>query len=188
MEETTKKISDIKTQLRLFMNGMMAQNLRERGLKYHLIFGIELPRLKEIAADYAPDHDLAQALWKEDIRECRILAGLLQPTESFFPEIADIWLTQMHDTEIIDFTCLNLFRRLSYASEKAFEWMASDDVLTQYAGFRLMCHLLSQPDAQLNERSRDEFVDQANAAIASGNGLLKPVAVAAMEKLDEKSC
>lgn len=187
MEETTKIISDIKARLRLYMNGVMAQSLRERGLKYRLIFGIELPRLKEIAARYVPDHDLAQALWKEEIRECRILAGLLQPVDTFFPEIADIWLAQMHDTEIIDFTCMNLFRRLPYASEKAFEWMASDEVLTEYAGFRLMCHLLSRPDAQLNERSRDEFIDQANAVIASDNGLLRQVALSALERLTEKN-
>lgn len=180
-------IHDIKAQLRLYMNGVLAQSLRERGLKYRIIFGIELPRLKEIAAGFKPDHDVAQALWKEEIRECRILAGLLQPVETFFPEIADIWLKQMHDTEIIDFTCMNLFRRLPWASEKAFEWMASDEVLTQYAGFRLMCHLLSQPDAQLNPRSHDEFVDQANAAIGSDNLLLRQVATAALERLEENN-
>lgn len=169
------------------MNGVMAQSLRERGLQYRLIFGIELPRLKEIAATITPDHNLAQALWKEEIRECRILAGLLQPVETFFPEIADIWLTQMHDTEIIDFTCMNLFRRLPYASEKAFQWMAAEEVLTQYAGFRLICHLLARPGAQLNERSRDELMDQAEAALASDSGLLREVAKAALERLEEKS-
>ena len=83
-------LSSIKSELRLYMNGVLAQSLRERGLRYRLIFGVELPRLKEIAARYEPDHDLAQALWKEDIRECRILAGYLQPVDSFLPEIADI--------------------------------------------------------------------------------------------------
>lgn len=192
MDETTVStdvrplVQALKAELRLYMNGVMAQSLRERGLKYRLIFGVELPRLKEIAAGYPKSHDLAQSLWKEDIRECRILAGYLQPVDTFYPEIADIWLEQMHDTELVDYTCMNLFRHLPYASEKAFQWMAAEPVLTQYCGFRLMCHLLSRPGAELNPRSRDEFIDQAQAAMASENVALQQVAQAALERLDEK--
>lgn len=192
MDETTVStdvrplVQAIKAELRLYMNGVMAQSLRERGLKYRLIFGVELPRLKEIAAGYPKSHDLAQSLWKEDIRECRILAGYLQPVDTFYPEIADIWLEQMHDTELVDYTCMNLFRHLPYASEKAFQWMAADDVLTQYCGFRLMCHLLSRPGAELNPRSRDEFIDQSQAAMASENVALRQAAQTALERLDEK--
>lgn len=192
MDETTVStdvrplVQALKAELRLYMNGVMAQSLRERGLKYRLIFGVELPRLKEIAAGYPKSHDLAQSLWKEDIRECRILAGYLQPVDTFYPEIADIWLEQMHDTELVDYTCMNLFRHLPYASEKAFQWMAAEPVLTQYCGFRLMCHLLSRPGAELNPRSRDEFIDQAQAAMASENVALRQAAQTALERLDEK--
>ena len=83
------QLKDIKTQLRLSMNGAASQSMREKGLVYKLNFGVELPRIKDIAARYGKDHRLAQALWKEDIRECKILAGMLQPVESFLPEIAD---------------------------------------------------------------------------------------------------
>ena len=170
-------LSSIKSELRLYMNGVLAQSLRERGLRYRLIFGVELPRLKEIAAHYEPDHDLAQALWKEDIRECRILAGYLQPVDSFLPEIADIWLEQMHDTEIIDYTCMNLFRRLPYAKGKAFQWIASADVLTQYAGYRLMGHLLRNSESSpLSLRDRNELFDQAEAAASSASPLLQQIA------------
>jgi hypothetical protein len=163
-------LSSIKSELRLYMNGVLAQSLRERGLRYRLIFGVELPRLKEIAARYEPDHDLAQALWKEDIRECRILAGYLQPVDSFLPEIADIWLDAMHDTEIIDYTCMSLFRRLPYAKGKAFQWIASEAVLTQYAGFRLMAHLLPSREGgrgAFSPRDFDELDDQIEAVLAS---------------------
>ena len=171
------RINDIKSELRLYMNGMLAQSLRERGLRYRLIFGIELPRLKEIAARYEQDHNLSQALWKEDIRECRILAGYLQPADSFLPEMADIWLDAMHDTEIIDYTCINLFRRLPYAKDKALQWIASDAVLTQYAGYRLMSHLLRSNEASpLSPRDRDELFDQAEATASSSNPLLQQIA------------
>lgn len=164
------------------MNGVLSQSLREKGLKYRLIFGVELPRLKEIASGYEQNHELAQALWKEDIRECKILAAYLQPTETFCPEIADIWMEQIHNTELADFVCMALFRRLPYASQKAFQWMASELRMEVYCGFRLMSHLFVQFRAAMNERSHDEFFDQAMTAVQSDDSLIRQVAYSALER------
>ena len=41
-------IKDIKGQFRLFMNGVVSQSMREKGLDYKLNFGIELPRLVDV--------------------------------------------------------------------------------------------------------------------------------------------
>ena len=131
-------IKDIKGQFRLFMNGVVSQSMREKGLDYKLNFGIELPRLKEIAARYEKNHEVAQALWKENIRECKILAGMLQPVETFYPEIADIWVEDMRYPEIAELTCMSLFQYLPYASEKAFEWMADEREYFQLCGFMLV--------------------------------------------------
>ena len=122
LQETLKYI---KTQFRLGMNGTVSKSMRDKGLDYKLNFGVEIPRLKEIAAQYPKDHQLAQALWKENIREAKILAGMLQPVDSFYPEIADIWVEDMHYPEIAEQTCQNLFQHLPYASEKAFEWIST---------------------------------------------------------------
>lgn len=164
------------------MNGVISQSLREKGLKYRLIFGVELPRLKEIAAGYEPNHELAQALWKEDIRECKILAAYLQPVESFYPEIADIWVEQIHNSELADYVCMALFRRLPYASQKAFQWIASGERMPMYIGFRLMTHLFATLGTEMNERSRDEFIDQAQAILQGDDLLLKQAAHAALER------
>ena len=78
------------------MNGPVSQSMREKGLGYKVIFGVEWPRLMAMAQDLGKHHDLAQALWKEDIRECRLLAGLVQPVESFYPERAVIVVASIH--------------------------------------------------------------------------------------------
>ena len=181
MHET---IREIKGKLRLFMNGVLSQSLREKGLRYRLIFGVELPRLKELAAEYEPNHELAQALWKEDIRECKILAAYLQPTESFYPEIADIWVEQIHNSELADYVCMALFRRLPYASQKAFQWIASGERMPMYIGFRLMGHLFSTLGTEMNERSREEFIDQTQAVLQGDDLLLKQAARSALDRYD----
>ncbi len=93
-------IRKIKTELRLAMNGVASAYMRENGMNYKLNFGVELPRLRAIAAEFPANHNLAQALWKEDIRECKLLAAMLQPTDTFYPEIADIWVESMPNAEI----------------------------------------------------------------------------------------
>lgn len=179
MHETVRQI---KAQLRLFMNGVLSQSLREKGLKYRLIFGVELPRLKEIAAGYEPNHELAQALWKEDIRECKILAAYLQPIDSFDPELADFWMESIHNTELADYLCMALFRRLPYASQQAFQWIASGNRMTMYTGFRLMSHLFTTLGTEMNERSRNEFLDQAQAALQGDDLLVKQAAQSALDR------
>ena len=171
-----ERIKDIKGQLRLFMNGVVSRSMREKGLDYKLNFGIEVPRLKEIAARYEKDHEVAQALWKENIRECKILAGLLQPVESFYPGIADIWVEDMRYPELAELTCMNLFQHLPYASEKAFEWMADEREYFQLCGFLLLARLLMRGNP-LNGRSEAEFLDQALVTL-QGDGLLPQKAAA----------
>lgn len=180
MHETVR---EIKGKLRLFMNGVLSQSLREKGLKYRLIFGVELPRLREIAAGYEQNHELAQALWKEDIRECKILAAYLQPAESFDAELADFWMESVHNTELADYLCMALLRRLPYASQKAFQWIASDNRMEEYTGFRLMSHLFITLGTEMNERSRNEFLDQAQAALQGDDMLVKQAAQSALERL-----
>lgn len=179
MHETVR---DIKAKLRLFMNGVLSQSLREKGLKYRLIFGVELPRLKEIAASYEQNHELAQALWKEDIRECKVLAAYLQPTETFDSELADFWMEGVNNPELADYVCMALFRRLPYASQKAFEWIASEERMQVYTGFRLMTHLFTILGTEMNERSRNEFIDQAQVALQSDDLLIKQVARSALDR------
>ena len=184
MHETVR---EIKGKLRLFMNGVLSQSLREKGLKYRLIFGVELPRLREIAAGYEQNHELAQALWKEDIRECKILAAYLQPAETFDPELADFWMESVHNTELADYLCMALLRRLPYASQKAFQWMASDNRIEAYTGFRLITHLFALHGTEMNERSRNEFLDQARTALQGDDLLIKQAAQSALDRYEAYS-
>ena len=184
--ETHETIKEIKKQFRLFMNGVVSQSMREKGLDYKLNFGIELPRLKEIAAKFEKNHDVAQALWKENIRECKILAGLLQPVETFYPEIADIWVEDMHYPEIAELTCMNLFQHLPYASEKAFQWMADEGEYFQFCGYMLMARLLMNGN-EMNERAENEFLDQALTSLQGEAGMVCRGAATALRKYAQQS-
>ena len=176
-----EQLKDIKTQLRLSMNGVVSQSMREKGLVYKLNFGVELPRIKEITARYEKDHDLAQALWKEDIRECKIMAGLLQPVDSFFPEIADIWVEDIRNVEMAELTCMNLFQYLPYAPAKSFHWIADEREYLQICGYLTIARLLMKK-GDMNERAESEFLDQAICAFLTGSHQVQNAVMTAVRR------
>ena len=93
-EKVEATVRTIKQSFRLLMNGVTAQSMRDKGVQYKLNWGASLLHLREMAAEYEKDYDLAIALWKEPIRECKILATLLMPTDQLLPEVAEIWMEQ----------------------------------------------------------------------------------------------
>ena len=154
----------IKRDFRSLMNGTAAASLREKGLHYRLIFGVEWPQLMRLSAEIGKDHDLAQALWKEDIRECRLLAGLIQPVETFSLELADVWIETMHYPEEAQYTVLSLFQHLPHVSEAAFNWIARSEEMYRLCGWLVLARLFMK-GLPLNTRSEDEFIDQAETSL-----------------------
>lgn len=111
MEE---EIREIRNQLRLAMNGVVSTSMREKGIVYKLNFGVSLPEIKQIAATHQPGSELAAVLWKEDIREFKILATLLQPADEFPFEQAQQWVKEIPYLEIAEQCSKNLFWKLPY--------------------------------------------------------------------------
>lgn len=184
--ETHEIIKDIKSKFRLYMNGPVSQSMREKGVDYKINFGIEYPRIKEIAAEYEKNHDVAQELWKDNIRECKILAGLLQPVDTFYPEIAEIWIEGMHLPELAEYTVMNLFQYLPYASDVVFGWIADDREYFQVCGYLLMARLLMK-GMKLNERAEAEFLDQVFTALENDGTNVRRAASVALRKFGIQS-
>lgn len=175
------QLKEIKTQLRLSMNGSASASMREKGLKYKLNFGVELPRIKQIASQLDKNHDLAQALWKEDIRECKILAGLLQPIDTFFPEIMDIWIEAMPTVEIAEMTCMHLFQHLPYAPQKSLQLIANEVEYQQICGYLTIARLLTKKN-DMTERAENELLDQAVVSFLGGSFAVRKAVMTALKK------
>jgi 3-methyladenine DNA glycosylase AlkD len=184
--ELNEILKDIRTQLRLGMNGAAAESMRGKGLAYKLNFGVDLPRIKLIAAGYGKDHALAQALWKEDIREFKILAGMLQPIDTFYHEIADIWVGDIRNIEIAGLTAMNLLQHLPYAPAKTFQWIADEREYVQVTGYQTIARLLMKK-GDMAERASSELLDQAITAILSGGWRVRNSALSALRKYMQHS-
>ena len=176
MDENVKeKLKKIKQSFRLMMNGPASQSMREKGLNYKINWGVPIPSLKQMAKEYGKDYDLAIELFKEDIRECKILATMIMPPEKFLPEIADIWMEQAISYEIAEQLAFNLMQYVDYAPVIAFEWIASDKPLYKLTGYHLLSRLFmkgQEPD----ERGINEFLDQADSDLSGDDTMVKHAA------------
>lgn len=112
-------IQEVKQSFRFYMNGVAAQSMREKGLSYKLIWGISFQHLQEMASEIGEDSSLACQLWKEDIRECKILATLIMPKAEMTKELAEEWLDTLTTQEMAEWLAFNLLRHLSFAKEIA---------------------------------------------------------------------
>ena len=99
MNEIQEQVKAIKQSFRLLMDGKTAQSMRDKGVNYKLNWGASLPMLREKAeelrtlnAQRSTLYQLSIALWKEDVRECKILATMLMPADEILPEVVDIWM------------------------------------------------------------------------------------------------
>ncbi|MBQ8466453.1 MAG: DNA alkylation repair protein [Prevotella sp.] len=182
--DVQQRVKEIKQSFRLMMDGAVAQSMRQKGLDYHLNWGATLLRLREKADEIGKNYDLAIALWKENVRECKILATMVMPPDEILPEVVDIWMEQTPTVEIAEQAAFNLYQHLPFAADKAYQWIASADEMPQICGYHVLSRLFMQ-GREPNERGINEFVDQALSAIQGGSLTLRKAAMQSLMHFSE---
>jgi len=145
--ELDTRIKEIRRKIRLSMNGIVSEQMIQGGIIYKKNFGVSIPRIKEIALTYTPDHNLAQRLWDLKIRETMIMATLLEPIDKFSMESAAKWVKDINQIEIAEQTTMNLFCKLPYADKIASEWVQSDQIWIQITGLLLAARIVNSLNA-----------------------------------------
>ncbi len=180
-EETNNKVKEIKRSFRLMMNGVASQSMRQKGAEYQVNWGIGLVELRNMAAEYGKNYDLAIALWKENIRECKILATMIMPAEEMLTEVADIWMEQTPTQEIAEIAAFQLYQYLEDAPVLAFKWLASGKTLYEICGFQVLARLFMQ-GLEPDERGINELMDQALAALQSEHAGVRHAAMNCIQR------
>ena len=194
------------------MDGAVAQSMRDKGLNYHLNWGATLPRLQakaeevrlmvkgegftvngsgldqiikfKVQSSNLKLYDLAIALYKENVRECKILATMLMPADEILPEVVDIWQEQIPSQEIAEQLAFNLYQHLPFAAEKAYQWIASDKEYDQLCGFHVLSRLFMNGQ-EPNERGINEYLDEALCALQGPYPSVRKAALQSLQRFAE---
>ena len=179
-----EQVKEIKQSFRQLMDGATSQSMRDKGLQYKLNWGASIPMLREKAEELGQNYDLAIALWKENVRECKILATMLMPANQVLPEVIDIWMEQMPTQEMAEQASFTLFQPLPFAPAKAYQWMASDKELYQLCGFLVLTRLFMNGQ-EPNERGINEYIDQLESALQGPSLPVRKAALQSVQRFSE---
>lgn len=167
-EEIHEKLKEIKQSFRLLMNGVASHSMRNKGVAYKINWGVPIPDLQKMAMEYGKNYELAIELWKEDIRECQVLATLMMPAERMSEDLVDVWMERVRTQEMAELLAFNLLQHLDFAPSLAYRWIASNREMYELCGYQLLARLFAK-GMEPNERGINEFLDQASVTLEGTN-------------------
>lgn len=180
------KVREIKQSFRLLMNGVTAQSMRDKGVDYHINWGASLMHLREMADEYAQDKELAMALWKENVRECKILATMLMPHEEMKKETALQWIKETQTQEMAEIATMNLYQYLPYAAEMAATLIRDVADMLRIQGYNILARLFGKREGDVAEEVITIFLDNVCKALQSENIAMKHSAWNAIVKYADR--
>lgn len=160
------QIREIKKMLRATMNGVLSGSMRQQGLNYRVNFGVDQPRLIELAGEMPHTAALAARLWKEDIRELRLLAPMLMPPDGMDEELALLWIEQLRFAEEAQVLVMHLLCHLPTASGIAFRLVADERPMSRLVAWLLLGRLF-MAQKRPSQRDADELLDHLESELSA---------------------
>lgn len=136
MTEIERTIIEIKKEFFTYRNGMASQALKNSYPEGVLIYGLNLPQLKEIGSRYQQNYHLALNLWEDKkSRESRLLSLFLFPFDSISPELGLAMIKDVRSIEEAELLPFILLKNLPFSRDIIKTWGESSDLndLSRYS-------------------------------------------------------
>lgn len=111
------------------------------GITAKKAFGVCAPDMMAIARQAGSDHKLAQELWRTEIYEARILAGMVDRPEWVTAKQMDAWTADFDSWAVCDSNCMRLFSKTSFAHKKVWQYAKSNKEFIRRTAFALIASL-----------------------------------------------
>ena len=145
---------EILRQLKPEMHGAVVGAMESRGVKYGLSYGVAVPVIRRVAGKYAPDHALAEYLFRQDVRELKLAAVYIDDPEQVTAEQMNRWADAMPTDEVMEHAAMNLFYASPDADDVIREWLAGGERsrwkgALQMAGRRAMRGMVREAEGEM---------------------------------------
>lgn len=139
------RVIEIFTRLRRQMNGAVTESMEQRGTHYGMNYGVSVATIRDIAAGYAPDHELALALYAQEVREMQIAAIYIDDYKRVTVDQMEQWSNAWQTSEMAEQSSMQLFWRAEDAMEIARRWLlGSSEPLRRLAASNIIGRLASE--------------------------------------------
>lgn len=199
------EINEIKSKLSVVGSEKNRIGMAKFGIETSTAYGTGMGPVREIAKGYRKQHELALALWKENIHELRILAAWVDDPAKLTEAQMEDWVKDFNSWDLCDQVCMRLFCKSPLAEKKIIEWSQRSLEFEKRAAFAMIAamavHLKKAPDSLflsflpiIEEASNDErnfvwkAVNWALRQIGKRNkSLLEPAWILAQELAQSES-
>ena len=154
-ETIASQLASIRAALRTRMDGSVAQSMRESGLDYRYNWGWTRGYLLELAAQYEPSRELAEALRESAVRELLILSTMLFPREELTEQDVEAFLEKATNVELQEQLAFNLLAYVPLTirwAEVVVLSNATDESKLYVALLTIANYTKRQPDKPLPEK------------------------------------
>jgi len=180
MDNTSKLLELTMDRLEFHTTEEGRKKMLHFGIPNDLAFGLSNPLVKSISRETGRNHELALKLWNTGFHEAQLMASLIGEPGKLTPYQMDHWITTINSWAVCDGVCSNLFRKTSFAYEKAIEWTYRGPEYEKRAGFSMMAvlaiHDKNGSDKRLLPffgRMQDEAGDKRNFVYKGINWALR---------------
>ncbi|MFA6954509.1 MAG: DNA alkylation repair protein [Thermoanaerobaculia bacterium] len=103
--------------------------------------GAKMGTIQTLAKNLGKSHELAEALWKSEVYEARLLASYVDEPTLVTPAQMDRWCRDFDNWGICDTVCFVLFDRTPHAWTMIAKWAARKNEYEKRAAFALLASL-----------------------------------------------
>lgn len=115
------------------MNGAVLDTLRYYGADYGLNYGVAIHSLRETARETGHDDDFARFLYRQQVRELRIIALWIAEPERTAATDFPFWAAGIINSEVAEQAAHALLSQIEDIDTLLAEWCASENALLAYA-------------------------------------------------------
>ncbi len=179
-------VDEITGKLKSFSNPKNVEGMARFGINPEKALGIGIPILRKMAMRIGKNHRLAGQLWKSDIHEARILAGMIDDPEKVTEAQMERWVKGFNSWDLCDQVCGNLFDRTTNAMKKAYQWSGRKEEFVKRAGFAIVAcrvrHMKDSPDKEYIE-----FLDVIKREAADSRNYVKKAVNWALRQIGKRN-
>lgn len=159
--EFDTKYSQLRNSFRARMNGAIEGQMKSRGIKYRINFGISIPHIKEISSKFSFTPQECERLWFNEIREAMIVAAMQMPDDKLDTETMKNWSSCIKNIDIAEQAAFFMISRMVEPHE-FFQYLinSNDPFLTASAFFAAGRYIQNGQNLSHNTLSLlNEYID-----------------------------
>ncbi len=193
MDNTSRMVALLGA-VRKQMNGAVLDTLRYYGADYGLNYGVAIHSLRETARETGRDDGFARFLYRQQVRELRIIALWIAEPECTTAADFPFWAAGIINSEVAEQAAHALLSQIDDIDALLAEWCASENALLAYAALLAASRSVRASVGALTEGVRSavgRFPDNrivaqgATAALASVAGEHRERVLLLLDGLDD---